>query len=212
MKTHSDIVRPVRGRPRVDDKRRRILDAALGEFAARGYHGVTVPEVAGAAGVGAGTVYRYFDDKQDLVNHVFRDAEGRLRDTVFDGLKVDPGAASGVLFAELWSRLTRFARSEPLAFQFLELQDHLPYLDPQSRQVELSVLVPMWLAGHQLAQRGGARDLPAEVLIALAWGALVGLFKAERLGYVRLDDAMLVRAGEACWAAFRADPAPTVHP
>src|SRR5262249_13541301 len=32
-----------RGRPRVDDKRRRILDAALQTFAERGYHGTSVP-------------------------------------------------------------------------------------------------------------------------------------------------------------------------
>jgi AcrR family transcriptional regulator len=58
------------GRPRVDDKRRRILDAALAMFAERGYHGVAVPEVAVAAGVGIGTLYHYFEHKQQLVNEV----------------------------------------------------------------------------------------------------------------------------------------------
>ena len=45
-----------RGRPLVDDKRRRILDAALRTFADRGYHGTAVPEVADTAGVGVGTL------------------------------------------------------------------------------------------------------------------------------------------------------------
>jgi AcrR family transcriptional regulator len=153
MKNHSDNPSTVRGRPRVDDKRRRILDAALTEFAARGFHGVTIPDVATSAGVGPGTVYRYFADKQDLVNHVFRDAEDRLRATVFDGTPIDASAEGSVLFADLWRRFARFARHDP-----------------------------------------------------------VGLFKAEWLGHLHLDDAMLARAGDACWAAFRADPAPTVHP
>jgi AcrR family transcriptional regulator len=204
MNSHSrNAARRVRSR--LDDKRRRMLDSAIEQFARRGYHGVTMPEVAIAAGVAAGTLYRYFDDKQDLVNEAFRDAKGRLRDAVFDGLSVDPGREPRTVFLDLWTRVVRFAREDPQAFQFLEMQDHVAYLDPESRQVEVSVLVPLWLAGQQL--RGTARDLPVEVLIALVWGGLVGLFKAERHGYIRLDDAVLARAGEACWAAFRPDDA-----
>src|SRR5580698_3894904 len=74
-----------RGRPAVGDKRRKILDAALSEFAERGYHGVAVPEVADAAGVSTGTMYVYFDSKETLVNEVFRDAKGRLKTALLDG-------------------------------------------------------------------------------------------------------------------------------
>ena len=73
-----------RGRPLVDDKRRIILDAALRVFAAKGYHGTAVPDVADAAGVGTGTLYRYFANKQALVNVVYRDAKIRLRTAVLD--------------------------------------------------------------------------------------------------------------------------------
>jgi AcrR family transcriptional regulator len=186
-----------RGRPLVDDKRRRILDAALGVFAARGYHGTAVPEVAAAARVGTGTLYRYFATKEALVNEVYRDAKARLRTALLDGL--DVRAAGPRWFHTAWGRLIAFARAEPAAFQFLEMQDHAPYLDRRSREVELSVLAPLWLAGKRL--RVGARkdSLPVDVLIALVWGAFVGLIKADRLGYLRLDDATLVRAGEVCW-------------
>src|SRR5689334_3642043 len=75
-----------RGRPLVDDKRRIILDAALRVFAAKGYHGTTVPEVADASGVGTGTLYRYFANKEALVNEVYRDAKLRLRAALLDGV------------------------------------------------------------------------------------------------------------------------------
>jgi hypothetical protein len=35
--------------------------------------------------------------------------------------------------------------------------------------------------------------------MAMVWGAFVGLIKAERLGYLTLDDATLMRAGEQAW-------------
>jgi len=187
-----------RGRPLVDDKRRRILDAALGVFAAKGYHGTAVPEVAGAAGVGTGTLYRYFATKEALVNEVYRDAKAKLRAALIEG--IDVTAPGRDWFRAAWSRLIAFARAEPAAFQFLEMQDHAPYLDRKSREVELSVLAPLWLAGKRLrGKKDGPGALGVDVLIALVWGAFVGLVKADRLGYLRLDDTALMRAGEVCW-------------
>jgi TetR/AcrR family transcriptional regulator, repressor of fatR-cypB operon len=188
------------GRPAVGDKRRKILDAALSEFAERGYHGVAVPEVADAAGVSTGTMYVYFDSKEALVNEVFRDAKGRLKTALLDGLpeldpyRIDDGQA---WFLELWRRLGAFARSEPNAFRFLEMQDHVPYLDADSRALELSVLAPLWFAGKKLRAR--AAEPPVDVAIALLWGAFVGVVKASRLGYLALDERGLEQAGVACW-------------
>jgi AcrR family transcriptional regulator len=189
-----------RGRPLVDDKRRRILDAALKAFAERGYHGTSVPEVAEAAGVGVGTLYRYFADKSALVNELYRDAKLRLKSALLDGL-----AAPDVYqldnaerwFSELWQRLALFARAEPDAFRFLEMQDHVEYLDAESRALELSVLAPLWVAGKKLRDRSGGP--PVDVAIALLWGAFVGVIKANRLGYLPLDERKLEQAGAAAW-------------
>jgi AcrR family transcriptional regulator len=174
-----------------------VLDAALRMFAERGYHGTAVPELAGAAGVGTGTLYRYFATKEVLVNEVYRDAKARLRSALLDGLDLtSPGDA---WFTDVWDRLARFARAEPDAFRFLEMQDHAAYLDDESRRVEMSVLAPLWLAGQRLRENQPDAPLPVDVAIALVWGAFVGLVKAERLGYLRLDEATLTLAGKTCW-------------
>lgn len=44
----------------------RILDAALSVFSKRGYHEATMEEIAQVAGVGKGTLYRYFKSKDEL--------------------------------------------------------------------------------------------------------------------------------------------------
>ena len=188
-----------RGRPIVDDKRRLILDAALRTFAAKGYHGTAVPDVAKAAGVATGTLYVYFENKGALVNEVYRDAKQRLGTALlanlpaFDVSKPDDARR---WFHELWGRLAAFARAEPDAFRFLEMQDHVEYLDAKSRALELSVLAPLWLTGKRLRDRSGP---PVDVAIALLWGAFVGLVKAQRLGYLTLDDKKLAAAGAAAW-------------
>jgi AcrR family transcriptional regulator len=49
-----------------EDRRRQIMQAAEKLFSSRRFHEITTDEVARAAGVGKGTMYRYFKDKDDL--------------------------------------------------------------------------------------------------------------------------------------------------
>lgn len=182
------------------EKRERLLAAALELFAERGFHGTAVPLVAERAGVGAGTVYRFFDSKEALVNAVFRESKARLAARL---ATVDLALPPRALFEQLWARLVEFARSEPVAFHFLELQDHAPYLDEESRALELGVLTPLYAACERFRERGGFRgDLAVDVAMALVWGAFVGLIKAERNGYLTLSEASLNAARDACWRAL----------
>ncbi|MGI6567428.1 MAG: TetR/AcrR family transcriptional regulator [Limnochordia bacterium] len=50
----------------LQDKRRDILDAAEQVFTASGFTAAKMDEIAEAAGVAKGTLYLYFDSKQDL--------------------------------------------------------------------------------------------------------------------------------------------------
>jgi TetR/AcrR family transcriptional regulator, fatty acid metabolism regulator protein len=53
------------------EKRSAILDAALRVFAKHGFAAARVSDIAAAAGVGKGTVYLYFESKEDLLMGVF---------------------------------------------------------------------------------------------------------------------------------------------
>ncbi|HVT70658.1 MAG TPA: helix-turn-helix domain-containing protein [Trebonia sp.] len=57
--------------------RRRILAAAAEVFTGQGLD-ASLDEVARAAGVGVGTVYRRFPDKESLIRELFRDRVGAL--------------------------------------------------------------------------------------------------------------------------------------
>src|SRR5690606_27876447 len=67
---HAPATRPSQ-RAIVTDKREAILHAALELFVERGFWGTAVPEIAEKAGVGAGTIYRYFESKEALVNALY---------------------------------------------------------------------------------------------------------------------------------------------
>lgn len=54
-------------------KRERILRAAVDVFARNGYFNAKVTDIAKAAGVADGTIYLYFDGKEDLLITIFRE-------------------------------------------------------------------------------------------------------------------------------------------
>jgi len=55
-----------------------IVRAAYHVLAERGYERSSISDIARAAGVGQGTVYRYFESKRELLDHVFDYAVSRV--------------------------------------------------------------------------------------------------------------------------------------
>jgi AcrR family transcriptional regulator len=75
--------------------RRLILDAAMELFAQRGL-GVTLNEIAHHAGVGVGTVYRRFPDKEKLIDELFEEKVAELV-AVIERAAADPDPWNGIV-------------------------------------------------------------------------------------------------------------------
>jgi TetR/AcrR family fatty acid metabolism transcriptional regulator len=68
--------------PGVGEKAQQILKTAERLFAEGRYHEVTLDEICRKAGVGKGTIYRYFDDKEDLYYQVILTGMDELVDSI----------------------------------------------------------------------------------------------------------------------------------
>lgn len=55
-----------------DEKRERIIDAALKEFANRSYHKSRITAIADDAGIAKGSFYQYFEGKKDLFGYIMK--------------------------------------------------------------------------------------------------------------------------------------------
>jgi AcrR family transcriptional regulator len=65
-----------------EDKRRRIIDAAVRVFAEKGFHTSRVSEVSAEAGVAHGLLYHYFASKEELLETIFRETWRALLDAL----------------------------------------------------------------------------------------------------------------------------------
>ncbi len=184
----------------VEDKRQAILDAALGLFAEQGFHGTTIPEVARKAGVAAGTIYRYFDGKDAMVNVLYCEWRDRVQAFVLDGFRLDLNPREQ--FGFYWKRLFAFALEHPKAIAFLDFHHHAPYLDAKSLEKEKrgrATLKPFIEAAQE---SGVLKGIQPEIIMAITIGALIGLVKASREGNIKLTPKSIADAEEVCWSGI----------
>jgi len=190
---------PLSARP--PDKRSAILAAACELMGDASFGGTPVPAVAERAGVAVGTIYRYFPGKHALANALYREAKRGMQAFLRRALGDAGSARDG--FGRLWRGLFAFAREQPAAFRFLELHRHQPYLDQASQALAREVFDDVAGFVDREQARGGIRPGPPELLIALAFGAFVGLMKEAEAGHVVIGEAAIALAEEAVWRLFQ---------
>ena len=183
------------------EKEHAIYEAALELFAERGFAGTAVPHIAQLAGVSVGTIYRYFPDKEALVNALFRRWKRTLAAWV--GLGLDANAEPREQFHHIWERLIAFARVHRKALAFLELHHHAAYLDEASRSVHAETLAPVDAFFARLTAADTPPDLTPALRYAIFWGLFMGLVRAHWQGRLALTPVEIRTAERCCWEAVR---------
>jgi AcrR family transcriptional regulator len=182
-------------------KREQIVAAALSLFVERGFYGTAVPEIADRAGVGAGTIYRYFESKEALVNAIYRHEKTKFAHLVVDDFPAS--APTRDQFRMLFDRMAKFTIANPESFVFLELHHHARYLDAESRAVEerMNLLFTHVVIAAQA--RNELKPGSPRVLMGIVMGAFVGIVRSCVEIDQPLDQVDWKLAEQCLWEAIR---------
>lgn len=117
------------------DKQERVFEAALEEFADRGYHQASVNRLVAQAGIAKGSLYQYFPNKEGVFQHIFQYALALVRrtltavkeETLEDDLftRLEKSMLAGVRFLKEHPRIynlylkIQFDKNVPLRGEFL---------------------------------------------------------------------------------------------
>jgi TetR/AcrR family transcriptional regulator, repressor of fatR-cypB operon len=182
------------------DKRQAILDAALELCAEHGFHGAPISMIAARAGVGVGTIYRYFQDKDELLIELFRALHRRVRAQIYADYPTAEPLRGRFLF--LFTRLLRFFLEAPLEFRYLEQFHYSPYgvACQEEMAAEENNIRDLLIEGRE---QQIIKDAPLPLLEAIAFGPIVALAKEQISGRVEVDEAMIACAVAACWDGLK---------
>jgi AcrR family transcriptional regulator len=155
-----------------------ILAAAREVLLERGAADLSLREIARRAGYSPGALYKYFDDKGDLIRSLANDAMGALVEgfaTVPDGLPPDERAV------EIGMAYLAFARTHPEDVELIAVNEAAIHAQPSSPEHERleEVVIGVMRDGVE----AGVFKLPAEDAECAAFGAwafVQGLASFER--------------------------------
>ena len=68
-----------------NNKRTAILNSTLSLVSVYGFHGTSMAMIAENASIGAGTIYRYFKNKDELILSLTQDIQHKVVDAMMEG-------------------------------------------------------------------------------------------------------------------------------
>lgn len=182
MNAHSPKLKQKPSRS-ASDKRERILEAAIRVFAQGGFYATRVSDIAREAGVADGTIYLYFDNKDDVLISIFQDRIGKLVDVLRQVAERDePVEARVRRIIELQLGLLEGRR---------DLAEVVTVNLRQSSRLLKQYAAPLFTEYLELiasviaeGQRSGAfrKDVSPRVAARALWGGLDGLALTWALG------------------------------
>lgn len=159
MSLNQQIKRPERRKKTTEERRQDILEVALKVFIQKGYSGSTTAEIARAAGVAEGTIFRHFATKKDLLIAV-------LEPKVIDGIiyldkEQDKDSPIEFFRCFLKNRLELINENAGLfRFMFAEVQYHSEVREALFKVIlgqGISIVKPWFDMG---VERGDFKPLP----------------------------------------------------
>lgn len=91
---------PQSSRPSPESRRQQILDAACERVRQSGFHGASMSDIAKAAGLSVGQIYRYFENKEAIIAAIVAQDLAEMRDK-FAEIESQPGELVDAIEAHL---------------------------------------------------------------------------------------------------------------
>lgn len=159
----------------ISSKKVQILESALELIRENGFHGCPISQVAKHASVAAGSVYTYFESKDEMIFELYRYVKSEVLKEISE--KDDPKKNFEDRFFDFWNNLTSLYQ-ERVAFQsFLEQFTSSPY-NTETMQLETDPW-GKWTEAffREGVESGQLRPLNPKILSMMVMGSVISLIR-----------------------------------
>jgi AcrR family transcriptional regulator len=150
-------------RPRSEDKRNAILEAATRLFAERGLTDAPTSEISKQAGIAEGTLFTYFKTKDDLINALYRELKLELADAMMSDFPRKKNVRTKL--RHIWDRYLNWGIANPKQRKVLAQLQVSEVLTKESKDAGGAPFVEFQtMIRDAIEQRLFRNDLPAELI------------------------------------------------
>jgi AcrR family transcriptional regulator len=139
------------------EKRQHIIDSAMKLFNENGFHGTPTSKIAKKAKVSVGTLFNYFETKEDLIESIYVHIKLHSKATFLELLEEKDSLHDTML--SMWHAIITWGIENPEEFKYLELFCHSPFRSTYNKEKSLEaykqfqsqiikMVVPVTLCEH----------------------------------------------------------------
>jgi AcrR family transcriptional regulator len=187
-------------RPKDDLKIDLFFQSTLDLVAQVGLAGLTMPLIAKRSGVAAGTIYLYFEGKEDLILTLFNEIKSRFGNTIF--IDYDPKMPVEKGFGMIWGNALRYATEFYAEQIFLQQFNNSPYRKARATAEYAESLMQPFIELIARGQREGTLKADKDQLIPqLFFGFLMQIAAGLQGSQTRLTKKYIDKTFRFFWDA-----------
>jgi len=182
-------------------KREALVKATINLVNNNGFHATPMSKIAKMAEVSAGTIYLYFENKQDLVNQVYIEVKAAFSKFAFKDYSQDLSVEEG--FEKIWKNIAEFKLKEIEEAMFLSQCDNTPIIDEASRKKGLKHLQPLLDLWEMGKEQGIIKPVSPYMLYAFSIYPIAFLMNMQQGELYKLTAAHIDEAYEMAWNSIK---------
>ncbi|MDR1329001.1 MAG: TetR/AcrR family transcriptional regulator [Oscillospiraceae bacterium] len=185
-------------REKSQEKKNGILQATLELVSEQGFHGTSISQIAKQAKVNVGSIYYYFESKDDIITALYLDCKSRITERAFSNCP-DSGEPD-IRLKAMMQNIIRYFSKNRRELSFIVQFENSPYASSIALSTEYAdIMKPYVSLFNELKESGRVKDIPVRILSNLMSGAVVSL-----AGYCidhaeALEETSLTSSIEAIW-------------
>lgn len=160
------------------EKRAKLLSAALKLFVAQGVQNTSTAEIAKEAGMAAGTLFLYFPRKQDLLNELVLEISKGQANAVKS--QFDPSLSARDTFFKIWNSSIRWFLENMDAYQYVQQVRDTGVIEEQIVQETYTLFQYYFVAIQKGLEEGCIKHYPPEIIGGFLYQDIVAVMNLIR--------------------------------
>ena len=158
-----------------NDKRKAIMDASLKLFCAKCFQDTSTASISNEAKVATGTLFLYFESKEELVNELYLECKGEYIAYVEEGVWSNKSFKAQL--KHIWDRGTEWCFNNPEKIQFMTQFSSSPYITRLTKEKAINASMLM----YEVLEKAVANKEVTTSSVELLSHTLGGYFHTARM-------------------------------
>ncbi|WP_276495944.1 TetR/AcrR family transcriptional regulator [Pontibacter litorisediminis] len=187
----------------IADKKKAIFKSMLALVKENGFHGAPMSLVAKRAGVAAGTIYHYFESKEELIQALFQHIREEVIAVVIrEDSENEPFKKC---FFKIWYGLYFYYTENADALKFLEQYVNSPYHTERDELGEDKFFRYLFRFFERGTRGGHLKPISPKILGILAHSNVISTVKVLASGRLKLEEGELKQIPQVLWDGMRSN-------